>query len=135
MKALFVLAALAMLSAPPPGVAARSYHGYGRLDPCAAAKTRAANNGALTGAVLGAVVGGTMAPPGAHLQTASADGAKAAKTGETMGAKSVKCLAYPHRYRARPDCHWIEDDSDGAPHQFEICRAPGGEWRASGRAI
>ncbi|HXV00805.1 MAG TPA: hypothetical protein VG166_09925 [Caulobacteraceae bacterium] len=137
MKALLALAACALAVAPaatlPALAAARVYHAYGRFDPCVAAKTRAANNGAMTGAVLGAVVGGAMAGSHSHLQAAAAGGATGAEAGQSVGAHSVKCLAYPRRYRARPACRWIEDDSDGAPHQFELCRGADGIWRPSGR--
>jgi hypothetical protein len=138
MKALLALAAAALTAAPAatlPGPAdARTYHSYGRFDPCLAAKTRAANNGAMTGAVLGAVVGGAMAGSGAHIHEAAAGGNTGAQAGQSIGAHSVKCLAYPHRYRARRACRWIEDDSDGPPHQFELCRGADGVWRPSGRA-
>jgi uncharacterized protein YcfJ len=138
MKALLALAAAVLTATPAatfPGLAAaRTYHSYGRFDPCLAAKTRAADNGAVTGAVLGAVVGGAMAGSGSHIQAAAAGGNTGAQAGQSIGAHSVKCLAYPHRYHARPACHWIEDDSDGAPHQFELCRGADGVWRPSGRA-
>ncbi|HEY2179764.1 MAG TPA: hypothetical protein VGH15_14415 [Caulobacteraceae bacterium] len=138
MKTLLALAATTLTLAPaatlPSPATARTYHSYGRFDPCLAAKTRAANNGAMTGAVLGAVVGGAMAGRGSHIKAAAAGGNTGAQAGQSIGAKSVKCLAYPRRYHARRACHWIEDDSDGAPRQFELCRGADGVWRASGRA-
>ena len=113
--------------------AARTYHSYGANDPCLAAKTRAANNGAVTGAVLGAVVGGAMAGGGSHLQAAAAGGNSGALAGHSLGANGVKCLSYPARYRPRRDCNWIEDDADGAPGRFEVCRGRDGLWAPSGR--
>ncbi|HEY7853148.1 MAG TPA: hypothetical protein VIB82_09235 [Caulobacteraceae bacterium] len=137
MKAFLSVAACLLVTTPVltlPGLAsARTYHSYGARDPCGAAKTRAANNGAVTGAVLGAVVSGAMAGRGAHLQAAAAGGTSGAQAGHSIGAHSVKCLAYPDRYRPRSDCHWVEEDLGGAPSQFEVCRSRDGEWRPSGR--
>lgn len=137
MKALFAVALLAAspLLAGPGFAAARPYHSYGASDPCTVAKTRAANNGAVTGAVLGAVVGGAMASGGGHLQAAAAGGNTGAKTGQSVGAHSVKCVAYPARYHPRRDCRWIEEATDTGPHQFEVCRGRDGQWTASGRRL
>jgi hypothetical protein len=126
------LMAASVLSAPS-FASAQAYHTYGRYDPCYAAKHRAATNGTVTGGILGAIAGSAIAGRGSRLGGAVVGGTVGAVAGHSIGSHSVRCLAYPPRYRPRPNCHWVEQDYGGRGHQFELCRGPGGEWRPSGR--
>jgi len=137
MKSALALAAVLAAAAPAvsvPGVAsAQEYRSYGHYDPCHAAQRRAANNGAVTGGVIGAVLGSAIAGRGSRLGGAVVGGAAGALAGHEVGRHSVKCLAYPARYRPRAQCRWVEQDYSGRPHQFEVCRGADGVWRPSGR--
>jgi hypothetical protein len=132
MQALVALFAVLVFAA---SAQAKPYHSYGAQDPCHVAKRQAGANGAFTGGVLGAVVNGTIDGGPNRLGAAVAGGKTGANTGRDIGVHSVKCLAYPARFRAHPHCYWVEDEETAAPGQFELCRDPNGEWRESGRRL
>ena len=137
MKAILTLACAALVAAPalslPSFAAAQPYYNYGPYDPCRVAKRAAANNGAVTGGLLGAVLGSAIAGRGSRFGGAVVGGTVGAVAGHEVGSHSVRCLAYPPRFRPRLHCHWVEQDYGGRPHQFELCRDPNGQWRPSGR--
>lgn len=132
-----VLAVLAVAATPlaaPSPAAAQAYASYGP-DPCHVARREAGNNGAVTGGILGAVAGGALAGRGSRLGGALVGGAVGAVAGHEIAKNSVKCVAYPGRYRNhRSGCRWVEERYHGRWHGFEVCRGPDGVWRPSGRS-
>ncbi|MGH7024776.1 MAG: glycine zipper 2TM domain-containing protein [Caulobacteraceae bacterium] len=139
MKVLLALASSAVVAAPclalPAAASAQPYHYYGHYDPCRAAKRAAGHNGAVTGGIVGAVLGSAIAGRGSRFGGAVVGGTVGAVAGHEIGRHSVRCLAYPPRFRPRRDCHWVEQDYRGRPHQFELCRDRHGVWRPSGRRL
>lgn len=136
MKPVIALACSALVAAPflsVPSFAAAQYRSYGAYDPCWAARRRAGANGAVTGGILGAVLGSAIAGRGSRFGGAVVGGTVGAVAGHEVGRHSVRCLAYPRRLRPRLHCRWVEQDSGGVPHQFELCRGGDGVWRPSGR--
>jgi hypothetical protein len=117
----------------PQFAAAQAYRDYGPYDPCRAEQRRAANNGTVAGGVLGAVLGSAIAGRGNRFGGAVVGGAVGAVAGHAVGKSTVKCLAYPTRYRPRLHCRWIQEYNGGVYHQFEVCRGADGVWRPSGR--
>jgi len=139
MRTLLALACSAVVAAPcltlPTFASAQPYGAYGPYDPCLAAKSAAAHNGAVTGGILGAVLGSAIAGRGSRFGGAVVGGTVGAVAGHEVGGHSVRCLAYPYRFRPRHHCHWVEQDHHGHPRQFELCRDPDGVWRPSGRRL
>jgi hypothetical protein len=139
MRSLALLAIAALTVAPnltvPVLAIAQPYAAYGPYDPCVTAKRAAGANGAVTGGALGAVIGSAIAGRGSRFGGAIVGGTVGAVAGHEIGRNSVRCLAYPHRSQPRAHCRWVEQDWRGRPHQFELCRAPNGVWRPSGRRL
>ena len=139
MKTILAVVSSALIAAPamsvPSVASAQPYHAYGSYDPCRAAQRRAANNGAVTGGVIGAVLGSAIAGRGSRLGGAIVGGGVGAVAGHEIGRSSVRCVAYPPRFHARRNCHWVEQDYHGREHQFELCRGADGVWRPSGRRL
>lgn len=135
-RPILFLAALAT-SAPLIGAspaAAQAYSSYGP-DPCHAARREAGNTGTVTGGVLGALAGSAIAGRGSRLGGALVGGAVGAVAGHEIAKSTVKCVAYPWRYRNHPPgCRWVEERHHGRWHGFEVCRGPDGVWRPSGRS-
>lgn len=135
----FALAALVALTAAAPVAApvaasAQAYASYGP-DPCHVAQRHAANSGTVTGGILGAVAGSAIAGRGSRLGGALIGGTVGAVAGHQIAKSSVSCVAYPARYRQhRPGCRWVREYNHGRRHEFEVCRAPDGVWRPSGRS-
>ncbi len=128
------VAALAAPLAPAAPAAAQAYASYGP-DPCHVAKRQAGNSGTVAGGVIGALAGSAIAGRGSRLGGALVGGAVGAVAGHEIAKNSVKCVAYPHRYRDhRPGCRWVEERRHGVWHGFEVCRGPDGVWRPSGRS-
>jgi hypothetical protein len=113
--------------AQPPGAA---WNG----DVCQQQKQASAAHGTFIGALFGGLFGAVLAP---HDRAAGAavGGTAGAVVGHSAGANSVQCLAYPPRIEAHgAACHWVSEDYDGGPHEFEVCQDPDGVWRPSGRS-
>jgi len=113
--------------AQPPGA---SWNG----DLCQQQKQASATHGTFIGALFGGIFGAALSPR--HRAAGAAVGGTAgAVVGNGAGANSVQCLAYPPRIEAHGQaCHWVSEDYDGGPHEFEVCRDPDGVWRPSGRS-
>lgn len=139
MKSLAYLVLATLTAAPclsvPSFVSAQPYDAYGSYDPCREARREAGTNGAIAGGAIGAVLGSAIAGRGSRFGGAVVGGAVGAVAGHEIGRNSVRCLAYPHRFHARYNCRWVEQDWRGRPHQFELCRDPDGVWRPSGRRL
>jgi hypothetical protein len=129
---IFVAAALAVSAGVgvPQFVEAQAYRDYGAYDPCLAYKRHVTNQGTVTGGVLGAVVGSAIAGRHNRLAGAVLGAGAGAVAGHEIASHSVRCAAYPVRYRPHPHCHWVVEN--GAA--FEICRGADGIWRPSGRS-
>jgi len=137
MKPFVTLAVAAAIAAPslaiPRLADAQYYRQYGTYDPCRAEQRAAANHGTVAGGVLGAVLGSAIAGRGNRFAGAVVGGTAGAVAGHAIAKNTVKCLAYPARYRPRLHCRWIQEYHGGVYHQFEVCRGPDGVWRPSGR--
>lgn len=121
---------MALASVATPNVSLAQSYDY---DPCRAAQHQAANNGAVTGGILGAVLGSAVAGRGSRFGGAVVGGTVGAVAGHEVGRSSVRCLAYPEGIPPRRHCRWVEQDADGGPRDFEVCRGGDGVWRPSGR--
>jgi hypothetical protein len=136
MKSILAFACAALVVGPalvaPQTSFAQSYQTW-NYDPCAAAKQRAANQGAVAGGVTGALLGSAIAGHDSRLGGAIVGGTIGAVAGHQIGKSSVRCVSYPPGYRPRAHCHWVENDYGGRRHEYEICRGADGVWRASGR--
>jgi len=103
-------------------------------DVCHQQKDAAAAHGTFLGAIFGGVFGAAVAPRN-RAAGAVVGGGAGAVIGHAAGADSIDCLPYPPRVEAHDaNCDWVSQSYDGAPHQFEVCKAPDGVWRPSGRS-
>ena len=131
LAAAILIGALSLAGQPvlaqPPGA---SWSG----DVCHQQKAAAAAHGTFLGAIFGGIFGAAVAP---HDRAAGAvvGGGAGAVIGHAAGADSIDCLPYPPRVEAHdPNCDWVSQNYDGAPHQFEVCKESDGVWRPSGRS-
>jgi len=121
-----LLTAQPTLAQPP----AESWSG----DLCQQQKQASATHGTFIGALFGGLFGAALAPRN-RAAGAVVGGTTGAVVGHAAGANSVRCLAYPPRIETHGDaCHWVSEDYDGGPHEFEVCQDPDGVWRPSGRS-
>jgi len=133
----FVLAAAlaAILAAPALPAAAQPPGASWSGDVCHQEKAASAHRGTFLGALFGGLLGSAIA--GRHDRAAGAviGGSAGAVIGHTTGAGAVECIPYPPSVEAHGDgCQWVSGNYDGGPHEFEVCRAPDGVWRPSGRS-